>query len=232
MNSRIFLAAGTMGVAAFSWGCARSTAVLTPAPSATRVSGAGQAATATAAGVQVIAHAKAWRWDPTDLDTKVTPVLIEFQNNGDRAVIVRYNHISLSDDAGNRFAVMPPYDIDGKLSEAYTVRSPYYGFNRFAVAPYLSRWYPRFDRYDGAFAYDPGYYRPYMTRYAEVSLPTAEMVQRALPEGVISTGGHAEGFVYFEAFHRGAKMLTLNVDIVDAVSGAVLGTAQIPFMTS
>jgi hypothetical protein len=38
--------------------------------------------------------------------------------------------------------------------------------------------------------------------------------------------------VYFEAFRRGAKTLTLNVDIVDAVSGTVLGTAQIPFMAS
>lgn len=233
MNSRILLAGGTIAVAAIGWGCARTTAVLSPAPGATVVSGGiGQGATATVAGVQVTARTKAWHWDPTDLDTKVTPMLIELQNNSARSVVVRYNHISLADDAGNRFNVMPPYDIDGTLSEAYTIRSPYYGFNRFAVAPYLSRWYPRFDRYDGAFAYDPGYYRPYVTRYAQVALPTADMVQRALPEGVISTGGHAEGFVYFEAFRRGAKTLTLSVDIVDAVSGTTLGTAQIPFVTS
>jgi hypothetical protein len=58
------------------------------------------------------------------------------------------------------------------------------------------------------------------------------MVQRALPESVISPRGHAEGFVYRETFRRGAKTLTLDVDIVDATSGAVLGTAQIPFMAS
>lgn len=232
MTSRILLAGGAIAVAAGTWGCARTTAELSPAPGATLVSGGiGQGATATVAGVQVIARAKAWHWDPTDLDTKVTPVLLELQNNGNRAVVVRYNHISLVDDAGNHFNVMPPYDIDGTLSEAFTIRSPYYGFNRFAVAPYLSRWYPRFDRYDGAFAYDPAYYRPYVTRYAQVALPTADMVQRALPEGVISAGGRAEGFVYFEAFHRGERALTLNVDIVDAVSDTLLGTAQIPFVT-
>lgn len=232
MNSRIFLAAGAVVGAVWTLGCARTVAELTPAPGATRISGTGEGATATVAGVQVVARSKAWHWDPTDLDTKVTPILVELQNKGDRPVIVRYNHISLMDDAGNRFNVMPPYDIDGTLSEAFTVSNPYYGFNRFAVAPYLSRWYPRFSRYDGAFAYDPAYYRPYYTRYLNVALPTPEMVHRALPEGVISSGGRAEGFVYFEAFRRGAKTLTLNVDIVDAVSGTVLGTAQIPFIAS
>jgi hypothetical protein len=233
MNSRILLAGGAIAAAAGTWGCARTTAELSPAPDAMLISGGiGQGATATVAGVQVVARTRAWHWDPTNLDTKVTPILLELQNTGDRAVSVRYNHISLGDDAGNRFNVMPPYDIDATLSESYTIRNPYYGFNRFAVAPYLSRWYPRFDRYDGAFAYDPGYYRPYVTEYARVALPTADMVQRALPEGVISAGGRAEGFVYFEAFHRGAKMLTLHVDIVDAVSGALLGTAQIPFVTT
>ena len=232
MNSRIFLAAGAVVGAVWTLGCARTVAELTPAPGATRVSGPGEGAAATVAGVQVVARSKAWHWDPADLDAKVTPILVEFQNNGDRPVIVRYNHISLMDDAGNRFNVMPPYDIDGTLSEAFTVSNPYYGFNRFAVAPYLSRWYPRFSRYDGAFAYDPAYYRPYYTRYLNVALPTPEMVHRALPEGVISPGGRAAGFVYFEAFRRGAKTLTLNVDIVDAVSGTVLGTAQIPFMAS
>ena len=167
MNSRIFLAAGAVVGAVWTLGCARTVAELTPAPGATRISGTGEGATATVAGVQVVARSKAWHWDPTDLDTKVTPILVEFQNNGDRSVIVRYNHISLMDDAGNRFNVMPPYDIDGTLSEAFTVSNPYYGFNRFAVAPYLSRWYPRFSRYDGAFAYDPAYYRPYYTRYLE-----------------------------------------------------------------
>jgi len=232
MNSRIILAAGAVAGAAWGLACARTVAELTPAPGATPVSGVGNAAMATVASVQVIARSKAWHFDPSDLDTKVTPILIEMQNNGTRPVIVRYNHISLTDDAGNRFAVMPPYDIDGTVAETYTVRNPYYGFNRFEVAPYLSRWYPRFSRYDGAFAYDPAYYRPYYDRYAAIQLPTADMVQRALPEGVISPSGRAEGFVYFEAFKRGAKMLTLNVDVVDAVTGAVLGTAQIPFMAS
>ena len=232
MKTRILLVAGAAAGTLLGAGCARTYARLSPAPDALRVAGDEQAAMAIAAGVQVTAHTQAWRWDPTDLNTKVTPVLIDFRNNSTRPVTVRYNSISLTDDAGNRFAAMPPYDIDASVREEYTVRNPYYGFNRFAVAPYLSRWYPRFSSYDGAFAYDAGYYRPYVTEYARVTLPTADMVQRALPEGVISPSGHAEGFVYFEAFKRGSRTLMLNVDIVDAVSGTTLGTAHIPFMTT
>jgi hypothetical protein len=56
------------------------------------------------------------------------------------------------------------------------------------------------------------------------------MVQRALPEGVLEAGGRASGFVYFEPLDRDARTLTLAVQIVDAASGAVLGTAQIPFV--
>jgi hypothetical protein len=227
-NSRLLVVASAVMAAA----CSRTVAELTPGPGAATVGGAGQGATATAAGVQVTARSKAWHWNPVDLDSKVTPLLIEMHNNSDRSVLVRYNHVSLTDDAGNHFSVMPPYDIDGTVNEAFTVQNPYYGFNRFSVAPYLSRWYPRFSRWNGAFAYDPAYYRPYVTRYAEIALPTAEMVHRALPEGVMSPGGNAEGFVYFEAFKRGAKTLTLNVDIVDAMSGSVIGTAKIPFLAS
>ncbi len=97
MHSRILIA-GAMAGAIAGAGCARNHAKLTPAPTAIRVSGAGQAAAATAAGVRVTAHTQAWRWDPPDLATKVTPMLLELSNNGDRAVIVRYNHISLMDD--------------------------------------------------------------------------------------------------------------------------------------
>jgi hypothetical protein len=101
LYSRILIAGATAGLIVGA-GCARTFAKLTPAPTAARVPGAGEAAAATAAGVQVTAHTQAWQWDPTDLDTKVTPILIELANNSDRAVIVRYNRISLTDDASNR----------------------------------------------------------------------------------------------------------------------------------
>src|SRR4029077_16065662 len=133
--------------------------------------------------------------------------------------LIRYNRIALTDSLGHRFAAMPPYDTDGKVTESYTVQNPAYGFNGFSVAPYLSRWYPRFSRFGGTFAYDPAYYTPYVTRYRQIDLPTVDMVQRALPQGVLGAGGRASGFVYFEPLDRDARTLTLIVDIIDANSG-------------
>ena len=211
-------------------GCSRTIARLSPAPGVITVPGPGQGASATAAGVQVVARTQAWQWNPQDLATKATPILLQLTNNSARPILVRYNHISLTDADGHRFNVMPPYDINGTVSQAFTIQNPYYGFNRFAVAPYLARWYPRFSRYDGAFRYDATYYSPYVTDYERVRLPTVDMVQRALPEGVLSPGGTAEGFVYFQALHRDAHSLTLAVDVVDANTNAVIGTAQIPFV--
>lgn len=225
---RTLMIAGLVGAA----GCNRTIAKINTAPGDVTVPGIGVGATATAADVRVVARAQAWKWDPTDLKTKATPFLVELHNDGTHPVLVRYNRITLTDADGHVFNAMPPYDVDAKLTESYTVMNPYYGFDRFAIAPYLSRWYPRFSRYAGAFVYDPAYYSPYITRYRDVRLPTADMVQRALPEGVLSPGGTAAGFVYFEPLHRDAKTLTLSVDMVDAVTGNVLGTARIPFTAS
>jgi hypothetical protein len=96
--------------------CARTEARLTPAPTATAVSGPGKGASATIAGVQLVARPGAWQWTPRDLETKVTPILIELQNNADTPIQVRYNDLSLTDSQGHHFSVMPPYDIDGTVS--------------------------------------------------------------------------------------------------------------------
>jgi len=216
--------------ALFAVACGRTQAKLTPAPTAAAVSGPGRGATATVAGVQFVARAGAWSWDPRDLDKEATPILVELHNASSIPVTVRYNRITLTDEAGHKFAAMPPYDVDATISEPFTVRNPYYGFDRFEIAPYLRRWYPAFRGYNGAFLYDAAYYGPYVTRYREVKLPTVDMIQRALPEGVLSPGGHAEGFVYFEALDRDAGTVTLGFDVVNAASGAVVGAAKIPFV--
>ena len=222
---RLIMASSALFLAA----CAR-TANLSPAPGVAVVPGPGAGASTTVSGVQVIARAQAWQGNPPDLSTKVTPLLIDLQNNSNREVLVRYNQITLYGADAHRFNVMPPYDINTTLTQAYTIDNPFYGFRGYAVAPYLARWYPRMLRYEGAFAYDPAYYSPYVTRYAQIKLPTVDMVQRALPEGVLSPNGHAEGFVYFEALHPDARTLTLGVNLVDAESGSLIGTAEIPFV--
>src|SRR5262245_14708931 len=159
MRSNKYILIGALG---FAVGCAGvEAATLTPAPTANRVSGPGKGAAAIVAGVSVSAHTDAWKWDPNDLESKVTPILVEIENSSDRPMLVRYKAFRLAGTNGREYSAMPPYDISGKLTESYTVRNPY-PYSGFAVAPYLGRWYPMMHRYNGAFLYDPLYYDPYI----------------------------------------------------------------------
>ncbi|HEV8446889.1 MAG TPA: hypothetical protein VGQ44_08710 [Gemmatimonadaceae bacterium] len=231
MKSRLILVAGVVAASA----CARSYAELSPAAGSTPASpGPGEGAVASVANVSVTARTQAWHFDPPDLETKATPVLLEFNNNSDRAIVVRYDHIVLTDAAGHRLDVIPPYNVEGKVSVPVTVQQPYY-FGGYTYAPYVGRFSPTYMRYNyingtGGFAYDPQYYQPYVTVYTDIALPTPEMLQRALPEGAIESGGAAGGFVYFKKIGRGEQVLTLHVAIIDQASNDVLGIATIPFV--
>jgi hypothetical protein len=66
--------------------------------------------------------------------------------------------------------------------------------------------------------------------YANVPLPTPEMVQRALPEGEIAPRGTAGGFVFFKSFSRHEQIMMLTVDLVDSPTNQVVGTVHIPFV--
>jgi hypothetical protein len=230
VNSRLILVAGAVAASA----CARSYAELSPAVGTTPVSGPGEGAVATVADVQVVARTQAWHFDPPDLETKATPILLELTNNSDRAIVVRYDHIALTDAAGHRIDVIPPYNVQGTVSVPVTVQQPYYFTSNYTYAPYAYRFSPTYLRsgggYAGGFAYDPQYYQPYVTVYTDVALPTPEMLQRALNEGPIEPGAAAGGFVYFKKIRRGEQILTLHVDIIDQASGNVVGTANIPFV--
>jgi hypothetical protein len=225
---RFILVAGVVAASA----CARSYAELSPGVGTTPAgSGPGEGAVANVANVSITARTQAWHFDPPDLETKATPVLLEFSNNRDRSILVRYDHIVLTDASGHRLDVIPPYNIDGKVSVPVVVQQPGY-FGAYTYAPYAYRFSPTYMRYGyaGGFAYDPQYYQPYVTVYTDVALPTPEMLQRALPEGAIESGGTAGGFVFFKRIRRGEQVLTLHIDIIDQASGDILGTAKIPFI--
>ncbi len=225
MNRRLLLVASAAAIA----GCARSYAELSPAVGTVPAPGPGEGAVATAAGVLVSAHAQAWHFDPPDLETKVTPILIAVTNNRDRSIVIRYQDIVLADNGGTRYDVIPPYNINAKLHVPITIQDPYL----YTGYLYNYRYAPMYVRYNGGYFYDPYVeYRPYTTVYTDVALPTPEMVTRSLREGVVAAGGTAGGFVYFQAFHRGERVLTLIVNIVDEASSTVIGTVRIPFVAS
>jgi hypothetical protein len=58
------------------------------------------------------------------------------------------------------------------------------------------------------------------------------MLQLALPEGTLDSGGSVEGFIYFQKPDTGTRHLRLRMKIVDAESGFTLGSTDMPFIVA
>lgn len=201
---------------------------LEPAPGADMLPAPREGARASAAGVTLTAEVDAWTGVPENLEQEVIPVLVTITNEGTRPLRIRYNEFRLEGAAGRRYAAIPPFDVRGTVSEP--VDGFAYPYDGFAVAPYLRRWYPAFSPFDGAFALDPVYYDRYYPRFVRVRLPTGDMIQKALPEGVLAPGGRITGFLYFEELEGEERLVDFRFDLVDARSRRDFGTLSIPFV--
>ena len=216
-----------LGAAIGSAACA-SEPELVPAPAAAEVPGPGHGAAAIREGVRIEARADAWSGNPEALEEEVTPLLVTVRNNGSVPLRLRFDAFELVGQDGRTYAAIPPLRVDGSVVE---LQQPYpYFVDRFEVAPYLSPFYPGVSPVDGPFDYDPAYYDRYYPDLARVQLPTADMMRRALPEGVVMPGGSVQGFVYFQDVTDAAERVQLRVDLVNASAGVVMSTVTIPFL--
>jgi hypothetical protein len=189
--------------------------------------------TETIAGITVTAEADAWRGVPADL-TRVIPLLVTIENNGARPLRLRYTEFALVDETKHSSA-LPPFRIEGTETVGTSAAFGEYPYpwSGFYVAPYLSRYYPGLTPFAGPFVYDPFFYTSYYPRFVQLQLPTGDMVQKALPEGVLEPGGRMSGFLYFEDVDIGDvngddDMGRFLMDLVDASTTRALGTIAIP----
>jgi len=60
------------------------------------------------------------------------------------------------------------------------------------------------------------------------SLPTKEMLRRAIREGVIVDGAKVTGFVYFQRTAQNPATFTLRADLIDATTNQSFGRIEIP----
>jgi hypothetical protein len=200
---------------------------LRPAPDAALVAtGRGQGAAAEAGGVRVVARAGAWRAFPMALDAIATPVLVTIENESDVPLRLRYADLALVSPDGPRFAARAPFEIDGYIPE------PAWGY--YPYGPYV-RPYPRYyavrNPAGRLVMADPFWYDPFYDPYGFVSvpLPTADMVQLALPERVLEPRGRATGFVYFDRVSKVSRV-DFTARLVDDRTGAPHVTIVIPFV--
>lgn len=223
-GSPLGLALCILGFTLFASGCATNPD-LVPAPGAQPAPpGPGKGAVAEDAGITVIARSDAWSGFPPDLD-EVTPILVTIENNGSTPLRIRYNEFTLvSPSTGKRYAAIPPFDIRGIEVEPVTSL----GFSGFWVAPHYAPYYPRVRPYYGAFPFDEYYYDQYYPTWVDIQLPTGDMIQKALPEGVLDPGGRVTGYLYFQNVDRNAGMVEFTKELVSA-DGRELGMIKIPF---
>jgi len=198
---------------------------LVPAPGAQPAPpGPGAGAMGEVAGITIIARADAWSGFPENLQ-EVTPILVTIDNGGDAPVRIRYNEFALVAPTGKRYAAIPPFNVEGTAVESIGVRYP-----GFWVAPYYSHYYPFLRPYGGYFPFDRYYYDAYYPQFVRIRLPTADMIQKALPEGVLEPGGRITGYVYFENVDGDVPQVDFTAELHDAATGRPFGVVRIPFL--
>lgn len=236
-NIRAPLAAAA---AAFLVACAQSP-TLVPAPEANVVRIDGTGAQTTVSDVTVTAQAEAWRG--ADIEDDVTPLKVTIRNDSGRPLRVRYSDFALVERNGERYAALPPYQIEGTVSRP-AMAGDYraldrlgFRYHRFWVAPQYRVVYPMLSTYQlHRLYFDPWYYRyyyPYWGRIQE-ELPTPGMLRQVIPEGVIREQGSVSGFLYFE--HVDSELaqakLDFHAELVDAETGEMFATVDIPFIAN
>lgn len=212
-------------------GCT-SYARLEPAPEATLANGS--EAVASVHGVHVQLETTAWS-DRDAIRRYTTPLKVTIENQSEHPVTLRYQDFSLVSEAGEVYSALPPFEIHGEIRErAGTLighprfTSPAFAHHRFLVSPYYAPFYPALRPVPGYFYYDPFYYDRYYTLWREVDLPTEEMLERALPEGVIQAGGRVTGTLYFEPVEPESGTVEFRFDLVNSKDSEVFGSVSIP----
>ncbi len=212
-------------------GCS-PTAYLEPAPTAVTLPRRSDADVAKVAGVRIVAIGDAWSAVPPGLAGVITPVKVDIRNESDQPVDVRYEDFKLT-AAGFTSAALPPYKITGAVGGpgfGGVPVVPAFAYRRFFIAPAYAPFYDwDFDRWDGPFAFDLGYYSTYYPFWRE-RMPTRDMRAQAIPEGVLNPGGRLSGFLYFQKVDKKAGPVSLSFDLVNADNGTALGKVELPFV--
>lgn len=216
--------------AVWTLGCGHNP-YLVPAPNAKVVPNQKDAAEAEAFGVHLVVNGNAWRGYPVDLADVISPVEAGIENHSGKPLSIRYKDFSLTNESGFQSSALPPYTMSGSTAQAYApIISPGFHFGQFWVAPY---YYPVFgpdlDIWSGDFPYDPDYYRMYYGFWPG-SLPTRNMLEQGIPEGVVGDGGHLSGFLYFPRVKKEIQNVSFVFQLVDPKTKQDFGKIEIPLI--
>jgi len=186
-----------------------------PAPGAIAPQVSGQGLVGEYAGVRVVARLHTWNGDPPTLSQYVLPIWIRIQNHSGKALLLRYSALSLGDmnDSQVTLRPVPPARLNGRVIVPVSAVPPEFGLQD----PWMGTWL------------EPGLddYLVSNSSWRE-SLPTKEMLRRAIREGVIVDGAKVTGFVYFQRTAQNPATFTLRADLIDATTNQSFGRIEIP----
>lgn len=221
--------------AALAGGCA-STTELEPAPSASTLGE--DVAVTTEAGVRMRVVTDAWP-GASGVTDDVTPVRVRIENNAQVPLRIRYSELVLVGPEGERYRALPPYRVDGAVvrpepEAAYApIEEPGFDYEGYMVAPAYAPIYTGLNPVTGPFLMDPLYYETYYSYWEQTELPTQDMLQLALPEGVLAPGGSVNGYLYFEKVPEERQLeLSYRADLVNARTEQVFAELEIPVLAN
>lgn len=182
-------------------------------------------AQAVVSNVAVSVHG-GWSGEPRNLDDIATPVFMRVENQSGGPILVRFGMMRLSTEAGRVYGALSPLDVRSSqpaLALDTQLDSPMLSLAPRSYGPY----------YDGS---NSGTWSDMnqpvrgqrIDPFTAPDLPSKDMLDRALNEGVVDHDAERSGFVYFKRIPPDAKNVVLIADVVSAVDRRILGTVRIP----
>ncbi len=208
---------------------------LKPLPTAQAVAVAGDRAAAVAeeSGVRLVANGDAWRGSPANLERSLTPVSVRVENHSGRALSLKSEHFTLVGGSRFRYSAVDLLELRGVAGRQLEPGSGTGGAGVGTRMHWGRRPYPYGPGWSG-----PGWYDPFWGPYyqgprghpaCQEQLPTEDMLEEALPEGILENGGTVTGFLYFQGVAHRESSVTLQARLVDATTGETFGALDIPF---
>lgn len=192
------------------------------------IPGSPHIARASVEGFTIEAEVDSWKGDRQTLEDVLTPVKVNISNEGRHAVSLRYRNFALSNPSGVRSSALPPFKIQGTVDVPAPLISPAFRHRNFALYPYYRFYGPAFPLWRDDWGWDSAWYGSYY-RYWQQNLPTEDMLRKAIPEGVLNSGGSVEGYLYFQRVPKAAQEVHLEATLMDASTHQQFGTIRIPF---
>lgn len=184
--------------------------------------------------VLLTARAEAWPGEAL-IEERVTPLRVEIDNRSAQPADVDLAGMVLVGASGRTYAALAPERIDGTTTRLNPSRPFVDGVD--AERPPFDRRYRGTQpgtRYQGPYRAHDRYRYPRSGEWGSESLPTPEMLARALPEGPVAPGrGLVSGWVYFEKLdeEEGSTVL-LKVSLRAPKTDEVVAAFAIPFTST